>query len=165
MTLNVSPSPSCPKEIMSNYQKPQHFEGETPLGRKIWRDIYKTSYRQVSARRALSLLNDALLRARRVLSLYKVYGDSALLLPNQTSLNNITALVVLSRHYQQIPVASTTTKINWNTCFLINAVWTFLLSKLPSRFLNSLFTWSNRLKTVKLYIFFYFLQCKDQIKY
>ena len=37
------------------------------------------SYHQLRARRALSLFNDVPLRTRRALSLYKVYGDSALL--------------------------------------------------------------------------------------
>ena len=40
---------------------------------------------------------DVLLRTRRVLSLYKVYGDIALLVLNGTSLNIINALLALSR--------------------------------------------------------------------
>ena len=36
------------------------------------------------------------LRARRVLSLYKVYGDSALLVLNGTSLNSDSAVLVLN---------------------------------------------------------------------
>ena len=39
------------------------------------------------------------LRARRALSLYKVYGDSALLVLNGTSLNSDSALLALNWRY------------------------------------------------------------------
>ena len=43
--------------------------------------------RQLRARRALKIYKDVLLRTRRALLLYKVYGDRALLVINGTSLN------------------------------------------------------------------------------
>ena len=43
------------------------------------------------------LFKDVPLRTRRGLLLYKVYGDSALLVLNGTSLNSISALLALSR--------------------------------------------------------------------
>ena len=46
-------------------------------------------YRQLRARRAISIFKDVPLRTRRALSLYKVYGNSALLVLNRTSLNII----------------------------------------------------------------------------
>ena len=52
------------------------------------------AFRQLRARRALSLFNDVL-RTRRVLSLYKFYGDSALLVLNRTLSNNDNALLAL----------------------------------------------------------------------
>ena len=51
---------------------------------------------QLRARRGLSQLNNVLLRARKVLLLYKVYGDSALLVLNETSLNSFNALLVVN---------------------------------------------------------------------
>ena len=47
------------------------------------------SYLQLRARKALSLFNDVPLRTRRALLLYRVYGDSALLVLNGTLLNSI----------------------------------------------------------------------------
>ena len=43
------------------------------------------------------LLKDVLLRTRRVLSLYRVNGDSVLLVLNGTSLNSVIALLALGR--------------------------------------------------------------------
>ena len=40
---------------------------------------------------------DIPLRSKRTLSLYKVYGDSALLVLNRTSLNSVNALLALSQ--------------------------------------------------------------------
>ena len=54
-------------------------------------------YRQQGARRALMQFKDVLLRTRRVLSLSKVCGNSALLVLNGTVLNSINALLALSR--------------------------------------------------------------------
>ena len=54
-------------------------------------------YRKLRARRALTLFKDVPLRTTRALSLYKVYGDSALLVLNRTPLNSFNAL--LSRRY------------------------------------------------------------------
>ena len=53
------------------------------------------TYRQLRVRRALSIFKDVLLRSRRVLSLYKVYGDSAILVLNKT-LNSVRALLALN---------------------------------------------------------------------
>ena len=53
-------------------------------------------YRQLRAKRALMLFKDVLLRTRRALSLYILYGDSGLLNLNGTSLNSVNALLVLS---------------------------------------------------------------------
>ena len=45
--------------------------------------------------RGLSTVQDVPLRTRRALSLYKVYGDSTLLVLNRTSLNIDSALLTL----------------------------------------------------------------------
>ena len=47
------------------------------------------------------LFKDVPLRTRRALSLYKVYGDSALLVLDGTLLNSINALLALSHHIRQ----------------------------------------------------------------
>ena len=49
-------------------------------------------------------LKDVLLRARRVLALNKVYGDSTLLVLNKTLLNIVNALLALSRQIFSIKV-------------------------------------------------------------
>ena len=54
------------------------------------------SCRQLRARRALLQIKDVPLRTRRALLLYKVYGDSALLVLNGTSLNFNNALLALN---------------------------------------------------------------------
>ena len=54
---------------------------------------------RLRAKRGLTLPKDVLLRTRRVLALYKVYGDKALLVLNATSLININALLALSWRY------------------------------------------------------------------
>ena len=46
------------------------------------------------------MFKDVLLRTRRALSLYKVYGDSALLVLNGTSLNSANALLAFSWHHK-----------------------------------------------------------------
>ena len=56
----------------------------------------KCAYHHLSVRRALSLFNDLPLRIRWALLLYKVYGDSTLLVLKLTSLNSVNALLVLS---------------------------------------------------------------------
>ena len=53
-------------------------------------------YRQMRARRALLQLKEVPLRTRRALLLYKVYGDSALLVLNGTSLICNNALLALN---------------------------------------------------------------------
>ena len=57
---------------------------------------YNTTYHQFRVRRSLSIFKDVLLRTKRALSLYKVYGDSALLVLNRTSLNSESALLALN---------------------------------------------------------------------
>ena len=57
------------------------------------------SYRQLRARRALSIFKDVPLRTRRALSLYKAYGNSALLVLNGTSLNSDNTLLALNWRY------------------------------------------------------------------
>ena len=52
-------------------------------------------YRQLRARRALLQIKDVPLRTRRALSLYKVSGNSALLVLNGTSLICNNALLAL----------------------------------------------------------------------
>ena len=54
------------------------------------------SNHQVRARRAIMMINDVQLRTRRSQSLYKVYGCSALLVLNGTSLISVNALLALS---------------------------------------------------------------------
>ena len=53
-------------------------------------------YRRLRARRALMLFNDAPLRTRRVLLLYKVNYNSSLLVLNGMSLNGANILLVLN---------------------------------------------------------------------
>ena len=57
--------------------------------------IYFSKYHQLGGRRALSLLNNIQLRTRKVLLLYKVNGNNALLVLNGTSLNSYNALLGL----------------------------------------------------------------------
>ena len=56
----------------------------------------KMKIHQMKARRVLLQLKDVLLRTRRALSLYKVYGDSSLSVLNGTSLNCNNALLALN---------------------------------------------------------------------
>ena len=53
-------------------------------------------FHQLRARRALSLCQDVLLRTRRALVLYRVYGNSTLLVLNRTSLSSDSALLALN---------------------------------------------------------------------
>ena len=55
----------------------------------------------VKSEKDIMLLNDVPLRTRRVLSLYKVYGNSALLVLNRTSMNSVNTLLALSRQYEE----------------------------------------------------------------
>ena len=52
--------------------------------------------RELRARRALLQFKDVPLRTRKALSLYNVYGDSALLVLSGTSLNCNNALLALN---------------------------------------------------------------------
>ena len=56
-------------------------------------------YRQLRARRALSIVKDVPSITRRALLLYNVYGDSALLLLNGTFLNSDNTLLALNWWY------------------------------------------------------------------
>ena len=69
----------------------------SPTGKHKFK-CFLNAYRLLRARRALLhvLFNDVPLRTRRVLSLYKFYGDSALLVLNGTLLHNVNALLVLN---------------------------------------------------------------------
>ena len=58
------------------------------------------AHQQLRARRALSLFNNVPFRTRMVLSLYKVCGDSALLVLNRTWLNSINTLLLLNQQYK-----------------------------------------------------------------
>ena len=70
------------------------FQG---LTKQYW--VHKRRCRQLRARRALSIFNDVPLRTRRVLLLYRAYGDSTLLVLNGTSLNCNNALLALNWWY------------------------------------------------------------------
>ena len=68
------------------------------FNRKLIYRFFNFSYHfkcQLSARRALSLFN-ILLRIRRALLMYKVYGNSAVLVLNGTFMNSNNALLVLN---------------------------------------------------------------------
>ena len=65
---------------------------------KIYLQLFKTLglYRHLRAIRVLMMFKDVSLRARRVLFLYKVISNCALLVLNGTSLNIIYTLLALS---------------------------------------------------------------------
>ena len=63
----------------------------------VWHE--KGTYRQLKARRALSLFKDVPLRSRRALSPWTLYSDSTLLVLNGTSLNIDSALLALNWRY------------------------------------------------------------------
>ena len=58
--------------------------------------LWNEEFRQLRARRALALFTDVPLRTRRAVSLYNVYGVSALLVLNETSLSSVTNLFALT---------------------------------------------------------------------
>ena len=63
----------------------------------LYIEIIKSSQtRHLRSRRGLSLFKDVPLRIRRALLLYKVYGDSTLLVLNGTYLNTDSALLALN---------------------------------------------------------------------
>ena len=57
------------------------------------------TYRQLRARKALSIFKDVPLRTRMTLLLYNVYGNSALLVLSRTSLNTDSALLALNWYF------------------------------------------------------------------
>ena len=84
------------------------WEGLSVLQRTITLHLYQESIsRQLRARRALMLFRDFLLKTRRELLLYKVCGNSTLLVPNVlngTTLNSVNTLLAIGRWYT--PVSS-----------------------------------------------------------
>ena len=93
----------------------------------IFKDVLLKTRRALSifkdvllrTRRALSIFKDVPLRTRRGLSLCKVYGDSALLVLNGTSLNNYTCSTLLA--------------LNWrfqeNECYVYEPTTTYMYSQ------------------------------------
>ena len=74
------------------------------------------AYLQLRARRALSLVNDVLLRTRKALLLYKVHDNCALLVLNGTSMNGVITLLVSSYNkkimfFENAEIKSNDTKI------------------------------------------------------
>ena len=65
----------------------------------------KLIYRQLRARRMLLQIKDVPLRTRRALLLYKVYGNSALLVLNGTSLICNNTLLALNWRYASITLS------------------------------------------------------------
>ena len=74
-------------------QSDGHFGGQHDVSK------HTSTYHQLRARKALSIFKDPPLRTRRALLLYKVEGDSALLVLNETSLNSDSALLALNWQY------------------------------------------------------------------
>ena len=60
------------------------------------------THHQLRATNVFSQFKDVLLRTRRVLYLYKVGGDSTLLVLNGTSLNTVNALLVLNQRHNHL---------------------------------------------------------------
>ena len=99
---------SCPEDAVKHHamlvRRPKDFRGRVCCGGFLlsrYCDSYLlhqsyTLYRQLRARRALLQLKDVPLRTRRALLLYKVNGNSALLVLNGTSLICNSALLALS---------------------------------------------------------------------
>ena len=78
-------------------------------------------YRQLRARRALSLFNDAPLRTTRRLSLCTLYSISPLLVLNGTSLNIDNALLVLNWWYSQLCLSQICW--DWRNSFDLEKIW------------------------------------------
>ena len=71
------------KMELERKRRQKHQVRATLIG--LW-TINISQYRQLTARRALTLFKDVRLRARRVLPLYKIFGHNALLVLNGISL-------------------------------------------------------------------------------
>ena len=90
--------------IMSNVSLERYYfvlyDGALTLKMSKWRltrfAIKLFIYCQLISRRALSTFKDVLLRTRRALLLYNVYGDSILLVLNRTSLNSNSTFLALT---------------------------------------------------------------------
>ena len=103
-------------------------------------------YHQARAWRALLQFKDVLLRTRRVLSLYKVYGDRALLVFNGTSLNCNNALVALNwrylvwnnKHNLWSVIKMLKTKLGWPSDGYDNQSWSKLENISDYKFLTTL---------------------------
>ena len=69
----------------------------------VSRFLYKVLHSSsVESQMTLTLYKDgplSMLRTKRALSIYKVYGDNAFLVLNGTSLNSVNAILALSRRY------------------------------------------------------------------
>ena len=75
-----------------------------------------TIYRQLRARRALSIIKEVLSRTRMGLLLYKVYDDSTLLVLNGTSLNNDSTLLALNWQFIKVCGTPMKTRVCWCGC-------------------------------------------------
>ena len=91
-------SPKYPSNLPSSSFNCLNFPCTQAVG-SISNHVGEDTYHQLRARRALMMFKHVPLRTRRALSLYKVYGNSALLVLNRTSLNSINTLLALSRRY------------------------------------------------------------------
>ena len=80
----------------------------------IVKSMYRITYCQLRARRGLMLFKDAPLRTRRMLSMYKVYGTSALLVLNGTLFDSVNTILAFSRRY-----AAKVDSYNWFNAFVI----------------------------------------------
>ena len=86
------------------------------------------------------LREDVPLKTRRALSLYKVYGDSALLVLNETSLNIINTLLVLNR--TSLNIINTLHVLNGTSLNIINTL--LVLSGTSLNIINDLLALSRR---------------------
>ena len=75
---------------------------------------------QFQARRALMLFKNVLLRTRKALLVYKVYGNNTLLVLNEISLNSVNALLALSRRFYEV------FKFMADPCSQVHLNWNFM---------------------------------------
>ena len=80
-------------------------------------------YRRLRARRALLQLKDVPLRTRRALSLYKVVGDSALLVLNGTSLSCNNALLALNWRDLYLAIVMCSRRKGCSLCYFTEHVY------------------------------------------
>ena len=93
--------------------------------RPVLREEVRMIYCQLRVRRALSMLViDVALRTTRVLSLYKVYGDSTFLDLNRTLVKTVNAFLALSPHYVKLLIKLNSSKLTFcvpSTCRFVKA--------------------------------------------